>query len=103
MHVVGFIIRIYHDARLPERQIWENNVKMSKNMFCCVVTFCNFVGPTVCRSHHTLSSGCKRQKRQVSPKRLCLSTKLHGVKSHKTGILMFIALGTTHFKLYDGC
>jgi len=21
MHLVGFIIRIYHDARLPERQI----------------------------------------------------------------------------------
>ena len=23
MHLVGFIIRIYHDARLPERQTWR--------------------------------------------------------------------------------
>ena len=23
MHLVDFIIRIYHDARSPERQIWE--------------------------------------------------------------------------------
>ena len=25
MHLVGFIIRIYHDKRLPERQVSEEN------------------------------------------------------------------------------
>ena len=26
VHVVGFIIRIYHDARSPERQIWQSSL-----------------------------------------------------------------------------
>ena len=31
-----------------------------KKMFCCVVTLCNLIRPTLCRSQHTLSLGYKR-------------------------------------------
>ena len=32
MHVVGFIIRIYHDARSPERQINDSKLNKSVNI-----------------------------------------------------------------------
>ena len=33
MHVVGFIVRIYHDARSPERQIKKKKVLRNGDMF----------------------------------------------------------------------
>ena len=60
-HLQGSTL-IHGDGRelCTPRPRWENNVKIFKNMFCCVVTLCNLIGPNVCRSKQTLSSGCKR-------------------------------------------
>jgi len=41
VHLVGFIIRIYHDARSPERQIYRNVFENRKNE-----TFFKFVSNT---------------------------------------------------------
>ena len=39
MHLVGFIIRVYHDARSPERQMWSNSVyELSIKTFKEVIT-----------------------------------------------------------------
>ena len=49
MHLVGFITRLYHDARSPERQIFHNK-SGSKN---CVKYFMSGDEPTrlvTCRS-----------------------------------------------------
>ena len=35
MHLVGFIIRIYHDARSPERQTEQGILKISNFSFIC--------------------------------------------------------------------
>ena len=32
VHLVGFIIRIYHDARSPEHQIMNNNLKIHNTL-----------------------------------------------------------------------
>ena len=34
MHLVGFIVRIYHDARSPERHIWQNSKSVLKRSDC---------------------------------------------------------------------
>jgi len=33
VHIVGFIIRIYHDARSPERQSWSSGKRVPRNPF----------------------------------------------------------------------
>jgi hypothetical protein len=39
VHVVGFIVRIYHDARSPERQFITMNSHLNVNLSQCTVTW----------------------------------------------------------------
>jgi len=36
MHLVGFMIRIYHDARSPERQTCQKLPPINKAALCCL-------------------------------------------------------------------
>ena len=82
MHLVGFIIRVYHDARSPERQIhiesysllfcsemmWfkpgivvsQGKVHCVYSMSCCVTTVARWIGcvllVTCCALFHVLTS-----------------------------------------------
>jgi len=47
VHLVGFIVRIYHDARSAERQINEISLCLKANMCIIVFQLCNMVARNI--------------------------------------------------------